>query len=221
MLERFIVKAGDTDATSAALKQQYYDLRTRAFAARWGDDYDKKPDTTYILYKEGDQMVVGMRILFHPPGSDDKLRTEVQHPDFDMHKLLPHMDIKNLSYCELSALAVDPQYQYSGRHLGTDSLVDMLNLFKAGTFKNGDHKVDVMMLSASKTGLKPMLTAAMQTQTPGIVRTDKMIQEEDRRFDTKLWPMVLSTDPAFPFLPDDLKGKVGESPAEFLSNYRE
>jgi len=221
-MQRIIVQAGDTSAEAVALKKQYYNLRTRAFNACWGellypegpDEYDKKAETTYVLYREDGQVITGLRLLFHRPGSEEKTWCEIKHPDFDLRELLPHLDVNALAYAELSGLVVDPGQQRSGKKLGTQALAGMLELVNTGAIKNGDVPIDVIVLSASKTGLTPMLRALATVPMAGIVRTDKIIREEDQRFQTDLWPILLSPKPGFQFLPPELTDKGVGVPIE-------
>jgi hypothetical protein len=224
-METIIIKAGDTSTEAAKLRQQYFSLRTKAFNAYWKasiypdgpDEYDAWPDTTYVLHVENDKVIAGIRLLFHQPGSDSKVRSEIYHPEFDLRRLLPHLDVRNLSYCERSGLVADPDPAYQNRHLGTALLVDLFRRVKSAEITNSGAKIDLMFSSVSEAGLRPVIRASKQTGFHGMIRIDQIIVEQDPRFTTKLWPILSSPDPDFPFLPPAL---IGSNAGVKLEDFR-
>ena len=46
------------------------------------------------------------------------------------------------------------------------------------------------------------IRGALECGIPGIVREDLIQQEEDPRFDTKLWPLIFSLNPEIPLVTD-------------------
>lgn len=210
-----ILNAGAADAASSSLKEQYYALRSKAFDAHWGnrlypsgpDDYDLKPDTIYLLQTAGDKVISGLRLLPHFPGSEEITSSERRHPEFQLQKLLPHLDRKNLFYAELSGIVADPSPLYRNRHLGTGLVKDLFDKVKAGAITHEGVPLNLLFSSASKTGLGPIVRAAQETSMPGIIRVDQIKTEEDPRFKTQLWPIILSPTAEFTFMPPELQDK--------------
>ncbi|MEJ0009758.1 MAG: hypothetical protein WDN72_04090 [Alphaproteobacteria bacterium] len=157
-METLIVRAGDTDERSAAFRQAYYALRSKAFDTYWGqnfypngpDAYDLRPDTVFLLAVEDGKVIAGNRLLFHEPGSDVRLPLEDKHPKLLVENLLPHLDVKGLRYCESGGGIADPDEVARHPHLGTEASQARFRLIQSG--KLGPIDAVFATLSSSSVG---------------------------------------------------------------------
>ncbi len=201
-----IIRASDEDDQSNSLRNAYYELRQRAFAAYWGENLypngpdilDVKPSTTLVLAVEDGKVIAGTRLIFHTPGSNEKVRMEESHRAMALSNLLPDIDASACSYCEIGGLVSDPDIAYRSRRLGTGLLKHTLQSIVTHDINNAGAPIDLALYSASKPGLPPIIEATAHCGIPSVVRDDLIQREEDPRFDTQLWPIILGFNPEIP-----------------------
>lgn len=203
MKQLVMVRAADMREEAKELRAQYFALRTRAFEAKWGanfypegpDAYDRLGDTSYALLVEEGKVIAGARALFHCAGDARRTLMEANHPEFDIHALLPQANFGKLNYCELGGIVSDPDTQYLDQHLGTQVTEGTLKLLKAGVMcsrtEEGRTAADIVIASASSLGLGPIVRAANRQNIEGVIRHDLEMEESDTRFKTKLTPLVM------------------------------
>jgi hypothetical protein len=225
-----LIHGHDMSKHAFAMREQYYALRKRAFEARWGEnlypdgpnDYDLRADTVFALLVEDGKVIAGTRVVFHPIGSDVKTPMEINHPNFTLSNLLPPvLATPHLSYAELGGIVADPDPAYRGRHLGTKITEGTLNLIRAKVIRNNDQPVEVVITSASDAGLGPIVRSVSKLKLKGILRCDLIQQEEDSRFDTKLYPMVIAFKPHWKLATPDMEAVgTAQSIADFATSQK-
>lgn len=189
---------------------EYFALRQRAFNSYWGnnlypdgaDAYDKRPDTTFVLRLEDEKVVAGMRVLMHPAHSGRILPMEEKYPEFAAKELLPNHDTASLNYAEFGGLVADPAEEYRTQHVATATFAEACRAVRDHVITCSGQPLDMVIASLSNASLGAVQRGVVETGMQSIVRMDKVRQEKDDRFDTKLWPIVIAA-PHFTLPPLD------------------
>jgi hypothetical protein len=98
-----------------ALLHQYYRLREEMFISVWGLNHYSGSEDIYdngshiLISRRGLQVVGGIRLTISSAAQRQQL--PIEGMGIDLQSLFPELDLKNSTYCELSRLAILPEFR--------------------------------------------------------------------------------------------------------------
>ncbi len=145
---------------------EFYQIRSEIFGIgsflNGPDSYDLYPSTKIFVFYDNQKVVGGLRII---EGSDGPLAMEDKFGR--TQQLVPNIDLKQTSHCEISGVCAIQGGQRAREYLGTTMQKIALDFIRA------EKKSDLVFIGLRTTNIGPAHHAVEQAKFKGVVISGK------------------------------------------------